>query len=230
MIQIIDVYKIYNKNQPNEFIALKNVNLTIKEGEFVAIMGKSGAGKSTLMHLIGGIDKPTQGSIIIEGQDLSKFTDREQAKFRNQKVGIILQEFYLLNESSVLDNVLLPLQFMKHKNGYRLERATELIYGVNLENHINKKICTLSGGEKQRVAVARALSNSPNLLLADEPTGSLDSSNADEIMGMLTRLNSKGKTIILITHDIELAHKCKRIIELKDGEIINDTNVVAKAL
>lgn len=223
MIEINGLYKIYDENKENEFIALNNVSFTIGDGELLAIIGKSGAGKSTLLHVLAGIENATKGTILLDNANISDLNGVKKSSYRNKTIGLILQDFYLLNDASVLENVLLPLQFVKMKGKRKIEKATELIYGVCLETHTHQKVYKLSGGEKQRVAIARALVNDAKYILADEPTGSLDSANSTEIMDLLSRINKGGKTVIIITHDMEIANRCGRIIELCDGKIVNDT-------
>lgn len=220
MITIHNLTKIYNANRPNELKALDNISLKIKDGESIAIMGRSGAGKSTLLHILAGIDSLSSGQIFINNFKLHEMEDVSLANFRNKEIGLILQDFFLIKEGSVLDNVMLPLNFIRMKNKKRLEKASNLIHGVDLGNYIHKPVMDLSGGEKQRVAIARALVNDPQIILADEPTGSLDSKTSNDILNMLLRINSTGKTLIIITHDNEIAKLCDTIIELSDGKII----------
>ncbi|MDD4706429.1 MAG: ABC transporter ATP-binding protein [Bacilli bacterium] len=224
MIEIKNLTKIYNVNKENEFQALSDINLIINNNEMVAIMGKSGAGKSTLLHILAGIDRATEGDVIIDNINLSSLKKNQLSEFRNNQVGIIMQDFQLMEYATTLENVILPLYFRKMKNKKRLEAASELIYGVGLENHIKKPVNLMSGGEKQRVAIARALITSPSIILADEPTGSLDSENSQHIIDMLKRINKKGKTVIIITHDKDLANHMDRIIFLKDGKVIDEPN------
>lgn len=223
MIQTKNLSKIYNEGKSNECRALDNVNLEIKDGEFVAIMGKSGSGKSTLMHLIAGVDYPTSGQVEIDGKEINKLSEKQLSQFRNKEVGIIMQQFFLIEECSVIENVRMPLDFSKEKIKDKDERAVKLICQMGLKDYVKKKVRELSGGEKQRVAIARALVNDPEILLADEPTGSLDSENSDNIMQLMQRINKKfNKTIIVITHEKDIAKYCDRLIVLSDGKIISD--------
>lgn len=223
MIQAKNLSKIYNEGKSNECRALDSVNLEIKDGEFVAIMGKSGSGKSTLMHLIAGVDYPTSGQVEIDGKEINKLSEKQLSQFRNKEVGIIMQQFFLIEECSVIENVRMPLDFSKEKIKDKDERAVKLICQMGLKDYVKKKVRELSGGEKQRVAIARALVNYPEILLADEPTGSLDSENSDNIMQLMQRINQKfNKTIIVITHEKDIAKYCDRLIVLSDGKIVSD--------
>lgn len=217
MIKISNLTKIY-KTGDTDFKALNNVSLEIKNSEFIAILGPSGSGKSTLMHLIGGLDKPTAGLIEVDGQNLGQLNGRKLATYRNEKVGFVFQFFNLLQGTASLNNVTLPLIYAKKKVN-RKERATELLNEVGLGNKLKNKPNQLSGGEQQRVSIARALVNNPDIILADEPTGNLDSKTGETIFQILKDLNQKGKTVILVTHDTNIAAKTDRIIRLKDGEV-----------
>lgn len=220
VIELKNLSKIYQTGEENT-VALSDINLQIEEGEFLAIMGPSGSGKSSLMHILGLLDKPTSGEYFLDGKDVSKLGQTAQAKIRNQKIGFIFQQFNLLARTTVLDNVLLPTIYGNQKNVN--EKAKQLISEMGLENHINHKSNELSGGQIQRVAIARALINDPTIILADEPTGNLDSKKSKEIMEILTRINQKGATIILITHEEDIAAFARRVIRLSDGKIISDT-------
>lgn len=220
MIEIKNIIKKYNENKSNECIAIKGLTLLIDNGESVAIMGKSGCGKSTLLHMIAGIDFPTTGEISIDGVILSSMSDKGITKFRREKIGIVMQDFYLIEELTVFENVLVPLNFTKMKKNEKKNLATKLIYQVDLEKYINKPVLQLSGGEKQRVAIARALVTDASFILADEPTGSLDEESSKSIMDMLLRINKNlGKTVIVVTHDKDVAAYCDRIITLFDGKL-----------
>lgn len=222
MIEIKNLYKTYNYGKPNDFEALKDVSLTINDGEMVAIIGKSGAGKSTLMHILGCIDDFEKGQYIFNGKDISKVNEKKSAAIRNSEIGIVLQEFALMEQYTVVENVIMPL-FFTPKSGRRSEkekRALEILKRLEMDEYAHKKVNKLSGGQKQRVAIARAMINNPSVLLADEPTGALDVKTTDEIMKVFRNLNKNGTTVIIITHDMEVAGMCDRIIEISDGKII----------
>lgn len=218
MIKVQNVSKIYHTSSL-AFTALLNVTLEIDKAEFVSILGPSGSGKSTLMHLLGGLDRPNEGEIEIEGRNLNKLSERELATFRNEKVGFVFQFFNLLPNLSALENVLLPLVYTKKKVD-RKKKALELLELVGLESKLKNRPSQLSGGEQQRVAIARALVNSPEIILADEPTGNLDQKTGAEILEILSRLQEQGKTLVIVTHDSNIAQKANRIIQMQDGQII----------
>jgi len=220
MIEVNQVLKTY-KTGETTFNALNAVSLKIETGEFVAILGASGSGKSTLMHLIGGLDHPTSGNIVIDEQDLSKMKDGKLAGFRNEKVGFVFQFFNLLQGTSALDNVITPLIYTRKKGISRRSKALEVMTAVGLEKKLKNRPNQLSGGEQQRVAIARALVNDPEIILADEPTGNLDSKTGEQIFNLLVDLNKQGKTVLVVTHDQDLASKASRTIRLKDGEIVS---------
>lgn len=223
IIEIKDLHKTYNYKKSNAFEALKGISLDIEEGELVAIIGKSGAGKSTLMHIIGCIDDFESGTYTIEGVDISKMSEGKKAAVRNQKIGIVMQDFALVDDYTARENVLVPVYFSKGSKNKKnkKERALEVLKRVGMEEFAGKPIKKLSGGQKQRVAIARALINDPSIILADEPTGALDSVTSDEIMNVFEELNAQGRTIIIITHDKEIASRCKRVIEIKDGLLVS---------
>lgn len=204
------------------FTALSDVSLTIQRGEFVAIMGPSGSGKSTLMHIIGCLDRPTEGSVFIENHKISTSSEKELAKIRNQHIGFVFQQFNLLRRTSALANVELPLVYSHVPPKLRREKAIAILSEVGLENKTENFPSQLSGGQQQRVAIARALITNPTILLADEPTGNLDSKSGAEILSLFESLHSKGATIILVTHDEHVAGHAKRIIRIGDGKILSD--------
>ncbi len=205
--------------------ALRGVSLNFCPGEFIAIMGPSGSGKSTLMHILGFLDQPTTGSYLFDDQRTEKLTEDELADVRKNKVGFVFQAFNLLPRTSALDNVMLPLIYTRAKDDVIKTKAKQMLELVGLKDRMYHKPSELSGGQQQRVAIARALINDPAVIFADEPTGNLDSKSSAEIMDIFTELNKKGHTIILVTHEDEIAKYCKRIIRLKDGLILKDTTV-----
>lgn len=198
---------------------LKDANLSIDKGEMVAIKGSSGAGKSTLLHIIGCLDKPTSGSYLLNGQNVSQLSLSKLAEIRNASFGFVMQHFALIEEDSALQNVATPLLFAKTRKSQMDARAMEQLRNVGMEQMANKRIATLSGGEKQRVAIARAMVNNPEIILADEPTGALDRANTEKIVQLFQQLNEKGKTIIIVTHDEFVAQSCRRIVTIADGVI-----------
>ena len=202
--------------------AVCNVNLVINRGDFMSITGKSGSGKSTLMHMLGLLDTLTSGELILNGKNIKGMNEKELAQIRNSEIGFVFQTFNLLQRTTVLENVILPLTYSKVPKEKHEEMALEVIKQVNLEHRLNNRSNELSGGERQRVAIARALINNPSLILADEPTGNLDSKTGEEIEKIFLDLNKKGRTIVLVTHDQDLAKIAKREIVLKDGEIIDE--------
>jgi len=202
--------------------ALKNISFKVCKGEFLVIMGPSGSGKSTLMHLIGLLDRPTRGQIFLNGKPVSKLSEEEQARLRNKEIGFVFQFFNLLERTSALDNVRLPLFYTGIKPREQEKRAKEALEQVGLGHRLNHYPSQLSGGERQRVAIARALVNNPSLILADEPTGNLDSKSGQEIMEIIASLHREGRTVILITHDASLTRYGQRLIVIKDGEILEE--------
>ena len=198
---------------------LKDANLSIDKGEMVAIKGSSGAGKSTLLHIIGCLDKPTSGSYLLNGQDVSQLSLSKLAEIRNASFGFVMQHFALIEEDNALQNVATPLLFAKARRSQMDARAMEQLRNVGMEQMANKRIATLSGVEKQRVAIARAMVNNPEIILADEPTGALDRANTEKIVQLFQQLNEKGKTIIIVTHDDFVAQSCRRIVTIADGVI-----------
>lgn len=218
MIKLENITKVYNPRKRNQYIALKDVSLELAKGEFTAIVGRSGSGKSTLLHIIGMLDDFSDGEYYWENQKVSNLSNANKTKLRAKNVGFIKQDFALIEEYSVLENVMLPLYPLKSKNKKAI--SLEAIEAMGLKKLANKSASELSGGEKQRVAIARAIVNKPSLILADEPTGSLDSKTSADIVELFKKLNSEGKTIIIVTHNNEVAKQCKRVIEISDGAII----------
>lgn len=214
------VYKTYQIGI-NTIEALKNISLQIHEGEFISIVGKSGSGKSTLMHIIGLLDTPTKGEVYLNGKDVSKLNEASLAKIRNGEIGFVFQSFNLLERASSVENVMLPLKYSKTPSGLWYKKSVEMLNLVGLGDRLNNKSNELSGGQKQRIAIARALVNEPSIILADEPTGNLDSKTGEDILSLFRDLNAKGKTIIIVTHDDEVASNANRKIILKDGEVVS---------
>lgn len=222
MISIKNLNKIY-KNGSVEVHALRDVNLEIAHGEFIAIMGQSGSGKSTLMNIIGCLDRPTSGEYILDGIDISKQGQDELSLVRNKKIGFVFQAFNLIPRTNILRNVELPMIYAKVKSSNRRQRAFELLEKVGLRDRINHVPNELSGGQKQRVAIARALANNPPIILADEPTGNLDTQSSEDIMEIFKSLNNEGNSVILVTHEPEIAKYADRVIVFRDGVIIEDS-------
>ena len=206
--------------------ALRGVSLDIDKGEFVAIMGPSGSGKSTLMNIIGCLDSPTSGTYHLNNKNVSKLDDDALALIRNHEIGFVFQNFHLLARNTALDNVMLPLKYAGIDKSEQEEIAMEVIKSVDLESRAHHQPSELSGGQQQRVAIARALVNKPSILFADEPTGNLDSKTGDDVMNLFTNLHKQGQTIIVITHEIEVANQAERIISIKDGKIFEDQKVL----
>jgi putative ABC transport system ATP-binding protein len=226
IIDTHDLWKTYVMGT-EEIHALRGVSISIDKGEYVAIMGPSGSGKSTLMNLIGCLDTPSKGSYLLNGKQVSQMNDNELAHIRNQEIGFVFQTFNLLPRASALHNVELPLIYAGLPSKERQERAKEALTKVELEHRMTHKPNELSGGQRQRVAIARALVNNPSILLADEPTGNLDSKTGVEIMGLFERLHSGGNTIILVTHEADVAAHAHRIISIRDGQIEKDVRQAA---
>jgi len=223
IIQAKNLSKIY-KTGDLETIALSDVSFEIKKGEFVAVMGPSGSGKSTLMHIIGALDTPTSGTYILDGEEVQKLTDDELSDIRNRKIGFIFQAFNLLPRTTALKNVMLPMIYAGISKTERLERAKKYLKMVGLGDRMTHTSNQLSGGQQQRVAIARGLAMNPAILLADEPTGNIASAQAEEIMAIFQKINDEGHTIVMITHEPDIAEHAKRIIHIKDGHIVKDGN------
>ena len=224
MITLQNIEKVYRTSRI-ETLALTNINLRIQSGEFLSIMGPSGCGKSTLMNLMGLLDAPSGGQVAIDGQAVTQYRDRELARLRNEKIGFVFQSFHLINDLSVLDNVEIPLLYRKGdvSGAVRRQLAKEALEKVGLSNRTKHFPGQLSGGQKQRVAIARAIVGRPEIILADEPTGNLDSAMGNEIMAILQRLNTDGSTIIMVTHDEAMARQTHRLIRLFDGAMVGDS-------
>ena len=222
LIEITNVEKIYKMGK-GSFKAIENVNLTIAKGEYVAIIGPSGAGKSTLMNIIGCLDNASAGEYFLDGVD-TKCSDNKLSEIRNKKIGFVFQNYNLIAKLSILDNVSLPLLYLGYTNKAANEKAKTQLTKVGLGSHIKHKPTELSGGQMQRVAIARALVTEPQIILADEPTGALDSKSGDEVLKILEDLNNDGNTIIIITHDRDIASHAKRMVTVRDGHITSDEN------
>ncbi|MGE5705005.1 MAG: ABC transporter ATP-binding protein [Clostridia bacterium] len=221
MLQVEELTKRYETGGL-ELFALQPITLSVKAGEFVAIMGPSGSGKSTFMNMLGCLDKPTSGSYILDGIEITKLDDNKLADVRNRKIGFVFQSFHLLPRSSALSNVELPMLYAGVSRKERRERAANALTKVGLGERLNNRPNQLSGGQKQRVAIARALVNNPSILLADEPTGNLDSKSSLEIMAIFQELHQQGVTILLVTHEMDIAEHAERIITFRDGGILSD--------
>ncbi|QUH19533.1 ABC transporter ATP-binding protein [Alkaliphilus sp. B6464] len=221
IIKIENLSKTYDTGAV-QVHALRDVSLSIEEGDFVAIMGKSGSGKSTLMNILGCLDRPTSGVYELDGINISKMESRELSSIRNKKIGFVFQSFNLIPRTSSLKNVELPMVYAKMGKKERQKRAIELLEKVGLGERLDHMPNEISGGQKQRIAIARALANKPAIILADEPTGNLDTSSSEEIMDLFTELNNEGVTVIVVTHEDNIAEYTKRIIRFRDGQIIED--------
>ncbi len=225
IIRCENIQKIYKGNGV-ETAALKDIDLKVDKGEFVAIMGPSGSGKSTLMHILGALDTPTSGSYFLDGEDISKYDENDLADIRLRKIGFVFQQFNLLPRLTAIKNVMLPLVYANVERSRREEMAASALESVGLpERSWRHRSNELSGGEMQRVAIARALINNPPLILADEPTGNLDSKTSEVVMKTFTDLNDKGRTVVLITHERDIAEHAKRVIHIKDGQIISEEKI-----
>ena len=221
MIKLNNIVKIYNPKKANEFEALHGVSCEIADGEMIAIIGKSGAGKSTLLHILACIDNYQSGEYIIDDTLVKDLSERKYARIRNEKIGMVMQDFALVEDFTALENVLIPLNFSKKKVKGKKEKALAALKAVGMEEYAKKPCNKLSGGQKQRVAIARAIVNEPSMTLADEPTGALDTKTSAEVMALFKSLNEQGRTVIIVTHDPKVAEKCDRIIEISDGMIVS---------
>ncbi|MGH7203934.1 MAG: ABC transporter ATP-binding protein [Candidatus Levyibacteriota bacterium] len=221
MIQISHLSKIYHTGA-GETVALGDVSFTIKKGEYVAIMGPSGSGKSTLMHLLGCLDRPTTGTYILDGENVANLSEDELADIRNRKIGFIFQAFNLLPRTTILQNVMLPMRYAGIPLEEREKRARKYLEMIGLGERLNHTSNQISGGQQQRVAIARGLAMDPAILLADEPTGNIASAQAEEVMAIFQRINNEGHTVVMITHEPDIAAHAKRVITVKDGKIVND--------
>jgi putative ABC transport system ATP-binding protein len=224
MIQITDLHKSYRMGT-NSLHVLKGINFNVKEGELVSIMGSSGSGKSTLLNILGMLDEADQGLYMLDGVPIENLNEKIAAQYRNKFLGFIFQSFNLINYKSALDNVALPLYYQGLKRQERMEKAAHYLEKVGLAQWSHHLPSEMSGGQKQRVAIARALASDPKVLLADEPTGALDSKTSYEVMDLIQGINDEGKTILIVTHEDDIAHMTKRIVNLKDGVIIDDSKV-----
>lgn len=224
MIQIKDLHKSYQMGA-NSLHVLKGINFTVDEGDFVSIMGSSGSGKSTLLNIIGILDEADQGEYLLDGVLMKNLNEKLAAKYRNEFLGFIFQSFNLINYKSALDNVSLPLYYQGIKGKERSEKAMQYLEKVGLADWSHHTPNELSGGQKQRVAIARALASNPKVLLADEPTGALDSKTSYEVMELIQQINDEGKTVVVVTHEHDIAQMTKRIVHLKDGQVTDDSTV-----
>jgi putative ABC transport system ATP-binding protein len=222
LINIKDLKRDFQLGSETIYV-LKGIDLQINKGEYVALMGPSGSGKSTLMNLLGCLDTPTSGTYVLNGKDISQMHDDDLAEIRNKEIGFVFQTFNLLPRTTALDNVALPMIYAGYSKSERNERATEVLTQVNLADRMDHQPNQLSGGQRQRVAIARALVNKPSIILADEPTGNLDSKTSVEIMGLFNEIHKNGNTVILVTHEEDIAKYAHRIIRLRDGLIESDT-------
>lgn len=220
LIEVKNVTKVYNKGKPNELKVLKGIDLKIKKGDLMVVFGPSGCGKSTLLHIIGCLDRPTKGKVYIEGKDVSMLSDDSLALIRRKKIGFVFQQENLIHAFTALENVEMPMRIANIEKDKTRKRAVELLESVGLGKRLHHFPNQLSGGELQRVAVARSLANRPSIILADEPTGDLDSKTGQEIINLMLELNKKGNTFVIITHDPSIAKSAKRMVKIEDGKIL----------
>ena len=217
MITLKKIVKKYNEGMENEVVALGGFDLSIADGEMIAVMGPSGSGKSTLLNIIGLIDEPTSGEYFLDGEDVSHLSDKRRSAIRNQKIGFVLQDFGLLTDRTAEENIIVPLLFSKEPLGKAKKRIIPIMESLGIAELAKRRITELSGGQAQRVAIARAMANSPKLILADEPTGALDSHTAEEVVGLFRRLNEAGTTVVVVTHNEAVGKGCDKIYRIRDG-------------